>query len=60
MYQKAAAHTWCKWSVYARHRPVKTLADVTPEEVDRILKVNIQGVLWGIQAAANTPVRGLR
>lgn len=31
---------------------VKPLADVTPEEVDQILKVNVQGVLWGIQAAA--------
>jgi meso-butanediol dehydrogenase/(S,S)-butanediol dehydrogenase/diacetyl reductase len=28
------------------------LADVTPGEVDRILKVNVEGVLWGIQAAA--------
>jgi meso-butanediol dehydrogenase/(S,S)-butanediol dehydrogenase/diacetyl reductase len=28
------------------------LVDVTPEEVDRILKVNVEGVLWGIQAAA--------
>ena len=28
------------------------LADVTPEEVDAIFKVNVQGVLWGIQAAA--------
>jgi meso-butanediol dehydrogenase/(S,S)-butanediol dehydrogenase/diacetyl reductase len=31
---------------------VQPLAEVTPEEVDRILKVNVQGVLWGIQAAA--------
>jgi meso-butanediol dehydrogenase/(S,S)-butanediol dehydrogenase/diacetyl reductase len=31
---------------------VKPLGDVTPEEVDKILKVNVQGVLWGIQAAA--------
>jgi len=31
---------------------VQPLADVTPEELDRILKVNVQGVLWGIQAAA--------
>ena len=31
---------------------VQPIADVTPEEVDQILKVNIQGVLWGIQAAA--------
>ncbi|MCB1674978.1 MAG: acetoin reductase [Halioglobus sp.] len=31
---------------------VQPLADVTPEEVDEILKVNVQGVLWGIQAAA--------
>ena len=31
---------------------VKPLADVTPEEVDTILKVNVEGVLWGIQAAA--------
>ena len=31
---------------------VKPLADVTPQEVDTILKVNVEGVLWGIQAAA--------
>jgi meso-butanediol dehydrogenase/(S,S)-butanediol dehydrogenase/diacetyl reductase len=31
---------------------VQPLADVTPAEVDQILKVNVEGVLWGIQAAA--------
>ena len=31
---------------------VQPLLDVTPAEVDRILKVNVEGVLWGIQAAA--------
>jgi meso-butanediol dehydrogenase / (S,S)-butanediol dehydrogenase / diacetyl reductase len=31
---------------------VQPLTLVTPEEVDRILKINIEGVLWGIQAAA--------
>ncbi len=31
---------------------IQPLADATPEEVDQILKVNICGVLWGIQAAA--------
>ena len=31
---------------------VMPLADVTPEDVDKILKVNVEGVLWGIQAAA--------
>lgn len=31
---------------------VKSLSDVMPEEVDRIFKINIEGVLWGIQAAA--------
>jgi meso-butanediol dehydrogenase / (S,S)-butanediol dehydrogenase / diacetyl reductase len=31
---------------------VDPIADVTPEDVDLILKINIQGVLWGIQAAA--------
>lgn len=31
---------------------VQPLAEATPEEVDRILKVNVEGVLWGIQAAA--------
>ena len=27
------------------------IANITPEEVDRIFKINIEGVLWGIQAA---------
>lgn len=31
---------------------VQPLADVTPEEVDKICKINDIGVLWGIQAAA--------
>lgn len=31
---------------------VNALADVTPEEVEKIFKVNVEGVLWGIQAAA--------
>lgn len=31
---------------------VQPLADVTPEEIEKILKVNVEGVLWGIQAAA--------
>lgn len=31
---------------------VQPLADVTPEEVHKIFKVNVEGVLWGIQAAA--------
>jgi meso-butanediol dehydrogenase/(S,S)-butanediol dehydrogenase/diacetyl reductase len=31
---------------------VQPLADVTPQEVEAIFKVNIEGVLWGIQAAA--------
>lgn len=31
---------------------IQSIADLMPEEVDNILKVNIEGVLWGIQAAA--------
>ncbi len=31
---------------------VKALADVTPEEVEKIFKINVNGVVWGIQAAA--------
>ena len=31
---------------------VQAIANVTPEEVDRIFKINFQGVLWGTQAAA--------
>lgn len=31
---------------------VQPLSAVTPEEVDRITKININGVLWGIQQAA--------
>jgi len=31
---------------------VQAFSDITQEEVDRILKINIEGVLWGIQAAA--------
>lgn len=31
---------------------IQPLADVTPEQLDTILKVNVAGVLWGIQAAA--------
>lgn len=31
---------------------IQPLAEVTPEEADKIMKVNVNGVLWGIQAAA--------
>ncbi|AQS41134.1 MAG: Acetoin(Diacetyl) reductase [Candidatus Tokpelaia hoelldobleri] len=31
---------------------VNPLSDVTPEEFNRIVQINIAGVLWGIQAAA--------
>lgn len=31
---------------------VQPLSEVSPEEVERILKINVEGVLWGIQAAA--------
>lgn len=31
---------------------VGPIAEVTPDQVDRIFKVNVDGVLWGIQAAA--------
>lgn len=31
---------------------VQPLADVTPEEVQKILRINLEGTLWGIQAAA--------
>ncbi|MGK9174381.1 acetoin reductase [Yokenella regensburgei] len=31
---------------------VQPLSDVTPQEVDNIMRINVQGTLWGIQAAA--------
>lgn len=31
---------------------IQAIADVSPEEVEKIFKVNVGGVLWGIQAAA--------
>lgn len=31
---------------------VQPIADVTEEEVERIMRINVQGTLWGIQAAA--------
>lgn len=31
---------------------VNPLSEVTAEEVDKIFKINVQGTLWGIQAAA--------
>ncbi len=31
---------------------IQPIADVTPEEFDKIIQVNVAGVLWGIQAAA--------
>ena len=32
---------------------IQPIADVTPEEFEKIMRVNVSGVLWGIQAAAN-------
>jgi meso-butanediol dehydrogenase/(S,S)-butanediol dehydrogenase/diacetyl reductase len=31
---------------------IQPIADVTPDEFDKIMRVNVAGVLWGIQAAA--------
>ncbi|GAD11518.1 acetoin(diacetyl) reductase [Gluconobacter frateurii NBRC 103465] len=31
---------------------VKPILDVTPEEVEKIYRINVQGVIWGIQASA--------
>lgn len=31
---------------------VKPLSDVTPEEVEKIYRINVQGTIWGIQKAA--------
>lgn len=31
---------------------VQPISDITPEEVERIFRINVQGTLWGIQAAA--------
>lgn len=31
---------------------VTPIADITQEEIERILRINVEGVLWGIQAAA--------
>ena len=31
---------------------IQAIADIMPEDVDKIFEVNIEGVLWGIQAAA--------
>lgn len=31
---------------------VQAISDVTPEELDKIQKINVGGTLWGIQAAA--------
>jgi meso-butanediol dehydrogenase/(S,S)-butanediol dehydrogenase/diacetyl reductase len=36
---------------------VKKLLDVTTEDLDRMLRVNINGVLWSLQAAAQTIIR---
>ncbi|ACI50628.1 acetoin reductase [Gluconacetobacter diazotrophicus PA1 5] len=33
---------------------VKPIASVAPEDVERIFRINVQGVLWGIQAAADS------
>jgi meso-butanediol dehydrogenase / (S,S)-butanediol dehydrogenase / diacetyl reductase len=31
---------------------IQAIAEVTPEDVEKVFKVNVEGVLWGIQAAA--------
>ncbi len=35
---------------------VKTLLEVTPEDIERMLAVNVKGVLWCLQAAAETMI----
>lgn len=36
---------------------IKSIVDVTPDDLDTVLSVNVAGVLWGIQAAAAAFVR---
>lgn len=31
---------------------IQSIADITPDEFEKTMRVNVQGVLWGIQAAA--------
>ncbi|MHC1481010.1 acetoin reductase [Frateuria aurantia] len=31
---------------------VQPIAEVTPEEISRVMRINVEGTLWGIQAAA--------
>lgn len=31
---------------------VKAIEDVLPEDMDRIFRINVDGTMWGIQAAA--------
>jgi meso-butanediol dehydrogenase/(S,S)-butanediol dehydrogenase/diacetyl reductase len=31
---------------------IQAIVDITPEDFDKTMRVNVQGVLWGIQAAA--------
>lgn len=35
---------------------VKTLLEVTPQDLDRIMRVNVNGVLWAMQAAAQSMI----
>lgn len=36
---------------------VKTLLEVTPQDLDRIVRVNLNGVLWSLQAAAERMIQ---
>jgi meso-butanediol dehydrogenase / (S,S)-butanediol dehydrogenase / diacetyl reductase len=31
---------------------IQSIADITPDEFEKTMRINVQGVLWGIQAAA--------
>lgn len=37
---------------------IQSLADVTPEDFDKAMQINLAGVLWGIQAAKKFQQRG--
>ncbi len=59
----AAIKRYGGWNIFVANAavaPTKVLVEFTPDEIDRVLAVNVKGLVWGLQLAATRMADGGR
>jgi len=59
----AAINRYGGWNILVANAavaPTKALVEFTPDEIDRVLAVNVKGLVWGLQLAATRMADGGR